>query len=53
MSGTYNWDTTTPGTGSFLFGSGSKGMSCIVISSTKDACVINGDSGPSVIIMQQ
>jgi hypothetical protein len=53
LSMTYIWDTTASGTGSFLVGSGSKGMSCIVISSTKDACIINADSGPGVLILQQ
>ena len=53
LSMSYAWDTTVPNTGSFLVGSGSKGMSCIVISSTKDACIINADSGPSVLILQQ
>jgi hypothetical protein len=49
---TYNWDTTVTGTGSYLVGSGSKGISCIVISGTRDACIFNGDT-PSVVIMQQ
>jgi hypothetical protein len=53
LSMTYIWDTTVTGTGSFLVGSGSKGMSCIVISSTKDACIFNGDDSPSVAILQQ
>jgi hypothetical protein len=52
-SGTYNWDTTVTGTGSFLFGTGSKGLSCMVISATKGVCIFNGDSGPSVAILQQ
>jgi hypothetical protein len=51
--GTYTWDTTASGTGSFLIGSGSKGISCIVITSTKDACIFNGDDRPSVMILQQ
>jgi hypothetical protein len=50
---TYNWDTTVTGTGSYLVGSGSKGISCIVISGTRDACIFNGDNSPSVMIMQQ
>jgi hypothetical protein len=49
----YTWDTTAPGTGTFLIGSGEKGASCAVISSTKAACVLNGDSSPSVMILQQ
>jgi hypothetical protein len=52
-STTYAWDTTAPNTGSFLEGSGSSGTSCIVISSTKDACIINTDNPPSVMILQQ
>ncbi len=52
-STTYSWDTTAAGSGSFLIGSGSKGISCIVISSIKDACIVNADSGPSVVILQQ
>jgi hypothetical protein len=50
---TYNWDTTVTGTGSFLSGTGSKGLSCIVISATKDVCIFNGDDSPSVVILQQ
>jgi hypothetical protein len=52
-SGTYNWDTTVTGTGSFLSGTGSKGLSCMVISATKDVCIFNGDDSPSVAILQQ
>jgi hypothetical protein len=48
----YNWDTTVTGTGSFLSGTGSKGISCIVISGTRDVCIFNGDT-PSVAILQQ
>ncbi|MGA9063249.1 MAG: hypothetical protein WB341_16505 [Terracidiphilus sp.] len=53
ISGTYNWDTTVTGTGAFLVGSGSSGMSCIVISSTRAACIVNADTSPSVMILQQ
>jgi hypothetical protein len=49
----YTWDKTAPGTGTFLLGNGSKGASCAVISSTNAACIINGDSSPSVLILQQ
>jgi hypothetical protein len=52
-SGTYSWDTTATGTGSLLEGSGSNGTSCIVISSTKLACIVNTDNSPSVMILQQ
>jgi hypothetical protein len=53
ISGTYNWDTTATGTGSFLMGSGSSGMSCMVISSTRAACIVNADTSPGVMILQQ
>jgi len=53
LSMTYSWDTSVTGTGSFLIGSGSKGMSCIVISSTRDACIFNADDSPSVAILEQ
>jgi hypothetical protein len=51
--GTYAWDTTASGTGSFLVGSGSKGISCVVVNQTKDACIFNGDDRPSLMILQQ
>ena len=41
--GTLSWDSTAPGTGTFLVGSGSKGISCAVISATKNVCTFNGD----------
>jgi hypothetical protein len=53
ISMSYAWDTTVTGTGSFLVGSGSKGLSCVVIGATKTACIINGDSSPAVMILQQ
>jgi hypothetical protein len=49
----YAWDTTATGTGSFLVGSGSKGLSCVVIKATKAACTINGDTSPGVLILQK
>jgi hypothetical protein len=49
----YSWDTTATGTGSLLFGSGNKGLSCVVISATRAACTLNGDSSPAVMILQQ
>jgi hypothetical protein len=48
----YNWDTTVTGTGSYLVGSGSKGISCVVISATRTVCIFNKDL-PSVMILQQ
>jgi hypothetical protein len=50
---TYDWDTSVTGTGSYLVGSGSNGLSCIVISATRDACIFNADNKPSVMILQQ
>jgi hypothetical protein len=51
--GTLSWDSTAPGTGTFLIGSGSKGISCAVISATKIVCTFNADSSPGVMILQQ
>jgi hypothetical protein len=51
--GTLIWDSTAPGTGTFLIGSGSKGASCAVISATKIVCTLNADSSPGVLIFQQ
>jgi hypothetical protein len=51
--GTLSWDSTAPGTGTFLIGSGDKGVSCAVISATKTVCTLNADSDPSVLILQQ
>jgi hypothetical protein len=51
--GTLSWDSTALGTGTFLIGSGSKGISCAVISATKIVCTLNGDSSPGVMIFQQ
>jgi hypothetical protein len=53
ITGTYSWDTTATGTGSFLTGGGASGISCVVISSTKAACIFNTDTEPSVMILQQ
>jgi hypothetical protein len=52
-TGTYSWDSTAPGTGSFLTVGGVTGISCVVISPTKDACLFNTDDTPSVEILQQ
>ena len=49
---TYNWDASAPGTGSYLVETGGKGLSCVVISATRDACIVNADT-PSVMILQQ
>ena len=53
ITGTYSWDTAATGTGSFLTAGGASGVSCIVISSTKDACIFDTDSEASVVILQQ
>jgi hypothetical protein len=53
ISGTYSWDTTVTGSGSFLVDSGPSGMSCVAISSTTAACIVNGDTSPGVTILQQ
>ena len=53
LSMSYNWDSTSPGTGTFLIGSGDKGVSCAVISATKAVCINNADSSPSVMVLQQ
>jgi len=50
---TYNWDTTVTGTASYLVGTSPKGLSCIVMSATKEACIFDGDDSPSVVILQQ
>jgi len=51
--GTYSWDTTATGTGSFLTGGNLSGISCVVINPTKAACIFNTDDSPSVEILQQ
>jgi hypothetical protein len=50
---TYNWDATVTGTGSYLVGTSPKGLSCVVISATKDVCIFDADDRPSVAILQQ
>jgi hypothetical protein len=52
---TYSWDTTVPGTGSFLVaGTGDTGGdSCMVINSTKLVCTPNADSWPGIAIIEQ
>jgi len=53
ISGTYNWDTSVTGTGSFLLGSGSSEMTCTVASSTQAVCIGNTSTSPGVTILQQ
>jgi hypothetical protein len=53
-STTYGWDTTSPGTGTFLVANGTPGgASCAVISATKFVCVSQADPSPSVEVSEQ
>jgi len=45
------WDSTTYGT--YLLGSGSNGVSCIVVNSTRDVCMKNTSSAADMLIFQQ
>jgi hypothetical protein len=47
---TYNFDSAAFGT--FLIGSGNKGMSCAVISPTNSVCMENGSSSPDMMMLQ-
>jgi hypothetical protein len=50
----YSWDTTAPGTGTFLVANGTQqAASCAVISSTKFVCTLQADPAPSIEVMQQ
>ena len=54
MSLTYSWDTTAPGTGTFLVANGSQSeSSCAVISATKFVCTSQTDPAPSVEVIEQ
>jgi hypothetical protein len=54
LSMTYAWDTTAPGTGTYIvFQASSPVDSCAVISSTKAVCIVNTDDSPTVMILQQ
>jgi hypothetical protein len=53
LSMTYSWDTTATGTGSLLFGSGTKGISCVVVGSARFVCIENASGSPHVMIMQK
>jgi hypothetical protein len=51
---TYEWDpSATAGTGSLLIGSGSKGLSCVVISTTEFVCLENGSTSADMMVVQQ
>jgi hypothetical protein len=53
LSFTYEWDTSTTNTGTFLVGTVNNGGSCAVISASKAVCVNDGDSMPAVLIFQK
>jgi hypothetical protein len=54
LSATYAWDTTAPGTGTFLIANGAEGAaSCAVISAIKFVCAAQSDPSPSVQVMQK
>jgi hypothetical protein len=54
VSATYSWDTTAPGTGTFLIADGtSQGAGCAVISPARFVCASQTDSSPSIEVMQQ
>ena len=53
MNMTYTWDSTTYGSFKMTGGGQKSGASCIVINPTKSACIINTDSSPSPLILQQ
>jgi hypothetical protein len=54
MSLTYSWDTTAPGTGTFLVANGSQSeSSCAVISATKFVCTSQTNPAPSVEVIEQ
>ncbi|MGA7832851.1 MAG: IPT/TIG domain-containing protein [Terracidiphilus sp.] len=50
----YSWDTSAPGTGSFLISDGAQeSASCVVIGATKFVCTSQSDPTPSIEVMQQ
>jgi hypothetical protein len=51
---TYSWDTTAPGTGTFLVANASQSQaSCAAISATKIVCTSQADPAPSVDVIEQ
>jgi hypothetical protein len=52
FSTTYSWDSSAPGTGTFLVAS-PMDISCAVISSTKVVCTVQADSNPGVTVFQR
>jgi hypothetical protein len=54
MPMSYGWDSTAPGTGTFLVNAGGHDdASCAVISATKAVCIGQNDSTPNPMIMQE
>ena len=54
VNAAYSWDTTAPGTGTFLIADGtSQGAGCAVISPTRFVCASQTDPSPSIEVMQQ
>lgn len=51
---TYSWDTTAPGTGSFMVANGAQSQaSCAAISATKFVCTSQTDTAPSIEVVEQ
>ncbi|MFY9854532.1 MAG: hypothetical protein WAK26_11720, partial [Terracidiphilus sp.] len=51
---TYSWDTTAPGTGTFLVVNGAQNQaSCAAISATKFVCTSQTDPAPGIEVMEQ
>lgn len=51
---TYSWDTTAPGTGTFLAVNGAQNQaSCATISATKFVCTSQTDPAPSIEVIEQ
>ena len=54
LSTSYAWDSTAPGTGTFLIANGPQGeASCAVINTTKFACASQTVPAPSLQLMQE
>jgi hypothetical protein len=47
----YSWASPTYGT--FTTGTGTKDLSCAVISATKDVCIVNGSGSAEMMILQE
>jgi hypothetical protein len=54
LSTSYAWDSTAPGTGTFLIANGAQGeASCAVINTTKFVCASQADPAPSLQLIQE